>query len=66
MSQHPDPAPLPPPRQIACQQCGMTFTCTPGACWCDDVPVRLPIPASGDCLCPDCLGRIAAEAPPTA
>jgi hypothetical protein len=50
-------------RQISCSSCGTAFGCNPaGPCWCAEETVRLPMPVEGaDCLCPDCLRRLAAE-----
>ena len=46
-----------------CSRCGTEFTCNPaGACWCAQETVKLPMPVTGeDCLCRDCLRRIAAQ-----
>jgi iron complex transport system substrate-binding protein len=41
-----------------CPECGQTFECKAGGCWCTDLP-HLPrgtVPAS-DCLCPVCLAN---------
>lgn len=41
-----------------CPECGQSFECKTGGCWCSDLP-HLPrgtIPAS-DCLCPACLAN---------
>jgi hypothetical protein len=53
-----------PPRRIACEKCGTEFTCSlSGACWCREESFRLPMPAGGgDCLCPDCLRKMASQA----
>ncbi|WP_315765714.1 MULTISPECIES: cysteine-rich CWC family protein [unclassified Bradyrhizobium] len=55
-------------RRLTCAACGTEFTCDPGgACWCFEEAVRLPLPAAGasgsdqDCLCRDCLRRLANE-----
>ncbi|MDT3685901.1 MAG: hypothetical protein RO009_12775 [Pseudorhodoplanes sp.] len=49
------------PRSLICAGCGETFTCSlGGGCWCDAEPVRLPLPAAGDCLCRNCLRARAA------
>jgi hypothetical protein len=43
-------------RRLNCERCGRPFDCSlDGDCWCAAEPVRLPLPATGDCLCPDCL-----------
>jgi hypothetical protein len=49
------------PRPLACSSCGISFSCNPkGACWCADEAFRLPMPSEGaDCLCPDCLRKLA-------
>jgi Cysteine-rich CWC len=52
-----------PPRRLACARCGADFDCSlGGGCWCAEEPYRLPLPESGggDCLCPECLRRLAA------
>ena len=45
-----------PTRIKTCQQCGTSFPCKAGNCWCDRFP-SLPMPADPkeDCLCPACL-----------
>ena len=53
----------PPTRQLACAQCGAVFGCNlEGGCWCAAEPYRVPLPdsAAQDCLCPDCLRKLAA------
>jgi SAM-dependent methyltransferase len=44
-----------------CEVCGNQFECGPNEgssqCWCTELPNIMPYPASGDCLCPDCLKR---------
>ena len=49
-------------RQLTCADCGASFTCDPaGQCWCAEEVARLPMPVDGaDCLCPDCLRKLAA------
>jgi hypothetical protein len=45
-------------RMKVCPECGQTFECKAGGCWCTDLP-HLPrgtVPAS-DCLCPVCLAN---------
>jgi iron complex transport system substrate-binding protein len=45
-------------RNKVCPECGQTFECRAGGCWCTDLP-HLPrgtVPPS-DCLCPACLGN---------
>jgi hypothetical protein len=51
-------------RRLACSGCGTEFTCgLSGPCWCGEEAVRLPVPVDGgDCLCRDCLRKMAAEA----
>ena len=52
------------PRRLACENCGTEFSCSlSGPCWCADEDFRLPMPArdGGDCLCPDCLRKLAAQ-----
>lgn len=47
-----------PTRIKICPQCGGSFPCKAGDCWCDRFP-PLPLssaPQSG-CLCPDCLAK---------
>jgi hypothetical protein len=48
-------------RRLACYRCGTGFTCTGNeACWCAEEAVRLPMPRAGeDCLCRDCLRKVA-------
>ncbi len=54
-------------RQLTCESCGAEFSCDPGgSCWCFEEAVRLPLPKSGqsrfkDCLCVNCLKRLAGE-----
>jgi hypothetical protein len=56
----------PASRRLACSGCGTEFTCSlSGPCWCAEETARLPMPADGgDCLCRDCLRKMAAEASP--
>jgi hypothetical protein len=51
-------------RLFACSACGTEFACgLSGTCWCAEETVRLPMPvASEDCLCRDCLRKLAADA----
>jgi len=44
------------PRRKTCPECGQSFECKMGGCWCGNLPPlpRSAIPAS-DCLCPACL-----------
>ena len=41
-----------------CPECGQSFGCKMGGCWCEDFP---PLPPSSnpkaDCFCPDCLAK---------
>ncbi|MDO9414412.1 MAG: hypothetical protein Q7T81_17715 [Pseudolabrys sp.] len=52
-----------PPRAVTCASCGVGFACTTDAeCWCVAEPYRLrmtDIDAQRDCLCPQCLRRVA-------
>jgi hypothetical protein len=52
---------IPAARRLACSGCGAEFACNPaGPCWCADESFRLPMPSDGgDCLCPDCLRKMA-------
>lgn len=62
MSDHDEPHPgdRPVPRTLICGHCGEPFTCSLGGdCWCDAEPARLPLPATGDCLCRNCMRRLA-------
>ncbi|CCD83888.1 protein of unknown function [Bradyrhizobium sp. ORS 285] len=58
-------------RQLICESCGTEFSCDPGgACWCFDESVRLPLPKDGqsrfkDCLCSNCLTKLARDSEPT-
>lgn len=58
-------------RKLTCESCGTEFTCDPdGACWCFDETVRLPMPKAGqsrfkDCLCINCLTKLADDSEPT-
>jgi hypothetical protein len=54
----------PAPRRLACSACGTEFSCGKSSdCWCADESFRLPLPAdAGDCLCPDCLRKLAVQA----
>jgi hypothetical protein len=48
------------PRRLNCERCGKSFECSlGGGCWCAAETFRLPLPADGDCLCPDCLRKAA-------
>jgi hypothetical protein len=53
-----------PTRRLACVRCGTEFGCSlSGACWCSDEAFRLPMPADdSDCLCPQCLRKLAEQA----
>jgi len=59
-----NPLENPLPRRLACEKCGTEFSCSlSGPCWCREESFRLPMPAGGgDCLCPDCLRSMAAQA----
>lgn len=47
-----------PIRLKACPECGQTFECKMGGCWCDGFPPLTPSTAPGaDCLCPACLAK---------
>jgi len=48
-------------RNKLCPECGQSFACTPGQCWCNKLP---PVhPTSGtDCLCPACLAKLVGAA----
>jgi hypothetical protein len=54
-------------RNLACSACGTVFACSRDeACWCMDETVRLPMPVEDasetqDCLCRDCLRRMAEQ-----
>ena len=50
-----------PTRRLACEACGTEFGCNlSGPCWCNDEAFRMPMPVDGgDCLCPDCLRKLA-------
>jgi iron complex transport system substrate-binding protein len=45
-------------RMKSCPECGETFECRMGGCWCDDLPA-LPRGTlrESDCLCPACLAN---------
>jgi hypothetical protein len=56
-----------PSRRVVCARCGAAFDCglggdLGGECWCAAEPYRLPMTAAAteDCLCPDCLRKVAA------
>jgi len=57
-----DPLGNPPSRRLVCSGCGTEFTCgLAGSCWCAEEAARLPMPLDGgDCLCRDCLRKLAA------
>jgi hypothetical protein len=57
------PESQPARRRLACAGCGTEFGCNPsGPCWCSDEAFRVPMPADGgDCLCPACLRKLAAQ-----
>jgi hypothetical protein len=54
---------MPASRRLACAGCGAEFSCSlSGPCWCSDEAFQLPMPTDGgDCLCPDCLRKMARE-----
>ena len=51
----------PPANFLICPCCGTEFGCSlSGPCWCNDEAFRMPMPVDGgDCLCPDCLRKLA-------
>jgi hypothetical protein len=52
-------------RRLACSRCGTEFVCSlAGPCWCAEEAVRLPmtVAAGEDCLCRDCLRKVARAA----
>jgi len=53
-------------RRLACWRCGSEFSCgLDETCWCAEEPARLATPRGGqDCLCRDCLRKMAAEGAP--
>ncbi len=42
-----------------CSNCGRSFNCgntePDNTCWCQNLSNIVPVPANGDCLCPNCL-----------
>jgi prepilin-type N-terminal cleavage/methylation domain-containing protein/prepilin-type processing-associated H-X9-DG protein len=45
-----------PTRIKVCPECGDSFACRAGGCWCDHFPpLPMPTDAKADCLCPVCL-----------
>lgn len=41
-----------------CPECGDSFACKAGGCWCDHFPpLQLSSEPRGDCLCPNCLAK---------
>jgi hypothetical protein len=54
----------PAARRPACSGCGTEFSCElSGDCWCAEETAKLPMPTQGsDCLCRDCLRRMASAA----
>jgi iron complex transport system substrate-binding protein len=47
-----------PIRVKVCPECGQTFECSLGGCWCGNFPPLTPSTAAGaDCLCPACLAK---------
>jgi hypothetical protein len=52
-----------PARRLACARCGTEFSCSlSGPCWCSDEAFRVPMPTDGgDCLCPQCLRKLAEQ-----
>jgi hypothetical protein len=49
-------------RQLSCARCGTGLTCSLSAeCWCAAESYRLPMPArdGSDCLCQDCMRKLA-------
>ncbi|SHG35877.1 cysteine-rich CWC family protein [Bradyrhizobium erythrophlei] len=54
---------IPVSRRLACSVCGTEFACNPaGPCWCAEETARLPMPVAGeDCLCRDCLRKMAGQ-----
>jgi len=57
-------SPLAEGKSKGCPQCGGSFICCSGNCWCDGVAVPSAILSKlrevhDDCLCPACLGQAA-------
>jgi prepilin-type N-terminal cleavage/methylation domain-containing protein/prepilin-type processing-associated H-X9-DG protein len=51
--------PTPSIRVKTCPQCGDSFACAAGNCWCDHLPpLHLSPAAHADCLCPECLVKV--------
>ncbi|WKA32148.1 hypothetical protein QUH67_29660 [Bradyrhizobium roseum] len=52
-----------PARRLCCARCGTEFSCSlSGPCWCAGEAFRLPMPVDGDdCLCPQCLRKLAKQ-----
>ncbi|WP_300181745.1 hypothetical protein [Bradyrhizobium sp.] len=48
-------------RRLVCSGCGTEFICElSGNCWCTEETAKLPMPTEGgDCLCRECLRRMA-------
>ena len=44
----------------ACPACGITFTCNPGACWCEHLPILDTPEAGRGCYCANCLTALTA------
>jgi hypothetical protein len=51
----------PAARHLTCSGCGTEFICElSGNCWCAEETAKLPMPTEGgDCLCRDCLRKMA-------
>jgi iron complex transport system substrate-binding protein len=45
-------------RMKSCPECGQTFECRMGGCWCDELPaLKRGTIRESDCLCPACLAN---------
>lgn len=42
-------------KEKICQNCNNGFTCYNSGCWCDELPMIMPLDPMRDCLCPICL-----------
>ena len=40
-----------------CPECGRTFDCKMGGCWCNDFPPLSSSDPKADCFCPSCLAK---------
>lgn len=42
-------------KQKVCSQCNALFSCYSSDCWCNNLPMIMPLDPSRNCSCPNCL-----------